>query len=140
MHWTEPLLGGALIGLAAAVLLLFSGRVAGVSGIAAGILTPRDRDVLWRVAFVGGLVAGGVIVSLVRPDALTWTAPRSSAALAAAGVLVGVGTSLANGCTSGHGVCGVSRLAPRSIVATMTFVGTGMLATFAINRIFGGSL
>jgi hypothetical protein len=138
MYWMA-LLGGVIIGVASAALLLLSGRVAGVSGIAGGIVA-RARDLAWRLSFVGGLVAGGVLMSVLRPGSLAWTVERSWPALAVAGVLVGVGTALANGCTSGHGVCGVSRLAPRSIVATVTFMVTGMVAVFAVKQLFGGVL
>lgn len=134
------LAGGSLIGLAAAILLLVNGRVAGVSGITAGLLAPRRGDVLWRLLFVAGLVVGGGAVAVVRPDPFPYALDRSSAAVTAAGLLVGIGTTLANGCTSGHGVCGVSRLAPRSLAATATFMATGALVVFLLNRLFGGVL
>lgn len=134
------LLGGALIGLASAGLLLLSGRIAGVSGIASGMLARAAGDFAWRSSFVAGLVTGGAIAAAFHPGVLAWTVDRSLGALAVAGLLVGVGTHLANGCTSGHGVCGVSRLSPRSIVATFTFVGVGMLCVFLVRRLFGGAV
>jgi uncharacterized membrane protein YedE/YeeE len=138
------LAGGALIGLAAAVLLLLNGRIAGVSGIAAGLLAPRRGEVLWRALFVVGLVAGGAIIAAIHPAAFGagagsgsgWAA--SAPVLALAGLLVGFGTRVANGCTSGHGVCGLSRMAPRSIAATVTFLAVGAATAMAIRHLFGG--
>ncbi len=132
------LLGGALIGLSAACLLLVSGRIAGVSGILAGVLAPRRGEVLWRALFVAGLVAGGAIAHHLYPDAFASTLSRSTPTLAAAGLLVGFGTRLGNGCTSGHGVCGVGRLSPHSLAAVATFVAAGM-ATVATLRLMGAS-
>jgi uncharacterized membrane protein YedE/YeeE len=137
LHWLAPLLGGMLIGLAASLLLLASGRVAGISSICAGLLLPSRGDVAWRGWFVAGLLAAGLGALLLAPEALG-TAPRSLGTLAGAGLFVGVGTQLSHGCTSGHGVCGISRLSPRSIVATLTFIATGILTVAAL-RLLGGS-
>lgn len=136
----SPLLGGALIGAAASVLLLASGRVAGISGIFGGLLEPRPGDVGWRAAFVGGLVLAGVIGVAVAPGAFAMEIERSPGALAFGGLLVGFGTRLGNGCTSGHGVCGLSRFSPRSLASVVTFMLTGGLAAFVVNHLFGGSL
>ncbi|HTV17402.1 MAG TPA: YeeE/YedE family protein [Polyangiaceae bacterium] len=126
------LLGGALIGLSASLLLLGSGRIAGVSGIAAGALfSPGEGQRAWRLAFLVGLVAAGVPFVLLAPAAIE-ASPRPLGWLAVAGLLVGVGTRLGSGCTSGHGVCGVSRLSPRSLMATALFVGTAMLTVAAL--------
>ena len=128
--------GGLLIGSAAALLLVFSGRVAGVSGIVGGLIDRPRGDVAWRVAFVGGMVAGGAILMALAPGAIG--APVASPlVLVVAGLLVGFGTRLGNGCTSGHGVCGVARLSPRSLAATAIFIATGMLATFAMRHLVG---
>jgi uncharacterized membrane protein YedE/YeeE len=131
-HFTPwaSLAGGALIGLAAAMLLLVSGRIAGISGIVGGLLVPRGGDISWRLAFIGGL--------LLAPAAMAFypVSPRIDAGLgtlALAGLLVGVGTSYGSGCTSGHGVCGLSRLSPRSLVATAAFMAAG-IATVLIAR------
>ncbi len=132
----SALAGGALIGLAASLLLLASGRIAGVSGMIGGLLVPTRGDTLWRALFVGGLVAAGLVAFLVAPDTIG-SSPRGMVALALAGILVGVGTRLGNGCTSGHGVCGLSRLSKRSLLATLTFVGAGML-TVTLLRVLGG--
>jgi uncharacterized protein len=135
-HFTPwlSLAGGMLIGLAAAMLVLFSGRVAGISGIVGGLLPPHRGDAAWRVAFVAGLLAAPALAALAG-----WrVVPRIDAGLAtlaAAGLLVGVGTSYGSGCTSGHGVCGLSRLSPRSLVATLAFMAAGMLTVFFMRHL-----
>ena len=130
-HFTpwSSLAGGILIGVAAAMLLLLNGRIAGVSGIVGGLLAPQRGDLAWRVAFVLGLLIAPAAFTLFGKAPL----PRIDAgwgALIVAGLLVGVGTSYASGCTSGHGVCGLSRLSPRSLVATLAFMAAGMLTVF----------
>jgi uncharacterized membrane protein YedE/YeeE len=124
--------GGALIGLAAAMLVLLSGRVAGISGIVGGLLVPRSGDIGWRLAFVGGLLVAPAVMAFYS------VSPRIDAGfgmLALAGLLVGVGTSYGSGCTSGHGVCGLSRLSPRSLVATLAFMAAGV-GTVLVTRHF----
>ena len=128
----EALLGGALIGIAASVLLVMNGRIAGVSGIVGGLLPPRPADTAWRALFVGGLVAGGLWLRMFAPGPFRGLAATPYAVLVTAGLLVGIGTSLANGCTSGHGVCGVSRLSQRSLVATATFMAAGISTVLAL--------
>ena len=131
--WTA-LAGGALIGLAAALFALFAGRIAGVSGIAGGLLRPTRGDIGWRVAFVAGLVlapilyAAAVAAPVVRIEA-------SNPLLVAGGLLVGWGSRYGSGCTSGHGVCGLSRLSPRSLAATLTFMATGFATVFLIRHV-----
>jgi uncharacterized membrane protein YedE/YeeE len=128
------LAGGALIGLAAALLMLANGRIAGVSGVLGGLLAPRRGDVGWRLAFVSGLVGAPLVYAL----AAAWPVPRidaGSAALIAAGLLVGVGTRVGSGCTSGHGVCGLSRLSPRSLVATLLFMAAGFATVFVVRHL-----
>ena len=132
-----PLMGGVLIGFSASLLLLLKGRIFGVSGILAGVLVPKAGDTAWRVAALGGLVCAGVILLVARPEAMAVSSDGSFWRYVAAGLLVGFGTQLGSGCTSGHGVCGISRLSPRSIVATITFIGTGMLMV-ALLRAIGG--
>lgn len=134
----SSLLGGALIGLAAIALLAANGRIAGVSGIVGGLVTPARGDVAWRVCFVAGLVAGGICVRVLFVDPFRGLDATPIAGLALAGFLVGFGASLGSGCTSGHGVCGVSRLSPRSIVATITFMATGALTVFVVRHLLGG--
>lgn len=132
-----PLLGGVLIGLAASVLLLGIGRIAGVSGILGELLPPRrDADSGWRVAFVVGLVFSGLVGAAVSPGTVG-AAGATPATLAVAGLLVGFGTRLANGCTSGHGVCGIGRASPRSLVATATFIFVGGLTVLVVRHGLG---
>lgn len=125
--WLHALIGGALIGAAALMMMLFLGRIAGISGICFAALTGEKRERGWRLAFLAGLVLGGFALSRVRPEAFPIPAPAWPG-LVAAGLLVGFGTVLGTGCTSGHGVCGVSRLSPRSLVATVVFIAAGMLS------------
>ena len=124
--------GGALIGLAASLLLLLNGRVAGITGIVSGLWT---RDAAWRALFVAGMVLGGLAVARLLPGVLDSTVHLPAAPLVAGGILVGFGTRLANGCTSGHGVCGIARLSPRSIAATLTFMSAGILTVFAMRHL-----
>jgi uncharacterized membrane protein YedE/YeeE len=126
--WSS-LAGGVLIGVAAAMLVLLNGRIAGISGIVGGLFTPRATDVAWRVAFILGLLLAPVLMK---------GAPRIEAsfpALIVAGLLVGLGTSYGSGCTSGHGVCGLSRLSPRSLVATVAFMLAGMATVFVARHL-----
>ena len=134
--WTS-LAGGLVLGLAAAVFILFSGRILGISGIVGGLLSPRAGDVGWRIAFVLGMLAAPVTFAWIAPAGLV-PAPRIEAGYGAvilAGLLVGFGTRLGSGCTSGHGVCGLSRLSPRSLVATLAFMGAGFLTVFLIRHV-----
>ena len=129
--WTS-LAGGMLIGAAAALLVLLSGRIAGVSGILGGLITLNRGDIAWRLAFIGGL--------LVAPLAMIFypVSPRIDAGLgtlALAGLLVGLGTRYGSGCTSGHGVCGLSRLSPRSLVATGAFMAAGIATVFVTRHL-----
>lgn len=129
-----PLVGGLLIGASAALLLWWTGRIAGISGILAGILRPRHGDVAWRGAFVAGLLAGGVLLAGLDPSVLAPTTPSSLGLVACAGVLVGIGTRLGSGCTSGHGVCGIGRFSVRSMVATATFIAAGVVTVYFVHR------
>lgn len=136
--WSEftpwsALAGGLLIGLAAAMFVLLNGRIAGISGVIGGLLRPLKGDVAWRAAFVLGLVAAPWVHALVA----ALPVPRIEASLPAlvvAGLLVGVGTRYGSGCTSGHGVCGLSRLSPRSLVATVAFMAAGFLTVFVVRH------
>jgi uncharacterized protein len=122
----SALAGGVLIGLAASVLLIGLGRISGISGIAGQLLLGKSGDRAWRAAFLAGLLLAGLLAARLAPGALQ-ASPRSLAVVAAAGLLVGIGTRLGSGCTSGHGVCGLSRLSPRSLVATLTFILSGVI-------------
>ena len=136
--YLTSLLGGMLIGLASVLMLGFNGRILGISGIAGGILQKSREKKQWRYLFLAGLLTGGAMVFVVNPSAFEMSISRSPVALVLAGVLVGFGTRLGNGCTSGHGVCGVSRLAPRSLMATLTFMAFGAATVFVINHFLGG--
>lgn len=139
MQSFEPvnaLLGGALMGLAANLLLLLNGRVAGMSGIVGGILSADSKDRAWRLMFVAGMVVGAVAAFALLPARTQITVDANTAMLVLAGLLVGYGTRLGNGCTSGHGVCGMARLSPRSIVATLCFMAAGMLSVFFVRHLF----
>jgi len=127
--------GGLLIGVAAATLLYYNGRIAGISNILAGVLRRSPGDLAWRLAFLGGLIAGGGVLLSGYPPAfeLTYTPPWPFLALA--GLLVGYGVGMANGCTSGHGVCGIARLSRRSIVATLTFMGSAMATVYLTHHL-----
>lgn len=134
-------LGGILIGFSAIALLLFNGKVAGISGITGGLLEPPprgDRD--WRLAFLGGLISAGVFGAWVVPEAFEFELARSAPTLVVAGLFVGLGTRIGSGCTSGHGVCGIGRLSRRSMAATATFVVIGAATAFVVGRLFRGSL
>lgn len=136
------LVGGALIGLSAAVLLGLNGRIAGISGIFGGLLdglatrAPADEQ-RWRALFVLGLVGGGVVLRLLDPRYLPGPAIDSPVLLVLAGLLVGFGTRLGSGCTSGHGICGLSRLSTRSLAATLTFMAVAFLTTFVVRHVIG---
>jgi uncharacterized membrane protein YedE/YeeE len=136
----SALAGGILIGISASLLLLLNGRIAGISGILGGLFQAPASDRAWRAAFLGGLLIGGLFFRFFDPQALSMEIDRSTAALAAAGLLVGFGTRTGSGCTSGHGVCGISRFSPRSIVATMTFMATAAIVVFVVNHVLGGRI
>jgi uncharacterized protein len=133
--WTS-LAGGILIGLSAALLLLLNGRVAGISGIVGGLLRPAPGEVAWRAAFVAGLVFAPAIYALFTRLPVP-TIEAGYPALVLAGLLVGAGTRYGSGCTSGHGVCGLSRLSPRSLVATLAFMGAGFLTVYVGYHLLG---
>jgi uncharacterized membrane protein YedE/YeeE len=140
IDWTNftpgtALLGGLLIGIAAAALLLLNGRILGVSGIAGGLLQPRTGDTPWRLAFIAGLLVPPLVLGLSR----TMEAPKFGGSLwiiALAGLLVGFGSRMGSGCTSGHGICGIARLSQRSIVATICFLLTGFLIVYLTRHVF----
>ncbi|HKH00796.1 MAG TPA: YeeE/YedE family protein [Bradyrhizobium sp.] len=130
------LAGGALIGIAAVMLMALTGRIAGVSGIAAGMFPPyADRELAGRLAFIAGLVAAPLVVLLVTGKLPAQTIQASGAILSVAGLLVGFGSVWGNGCTSGHGVCGISRLSVRSLVATATFMAAGIATVFVARHL-----
>ena len=136
----KPLFGGFLLGLAALSLLFFNGRVAGVSGILGGFLSFKKRDTLWRFAFLTGLVAGGVLLLATCPETLDLNLKSSPPAVMLAGLLVGIGSRMGSGCTSGHGICGIGRLSQRSMIAAVIFLSSGIAAAVSIDLVFGGAI
>ena len=139
-EWLLSLFGGACIGIAVSLMLLLNGRVTGISGILNGVLVPEKGDTGWRVFFVGGLLVGGALLTVLRPESFFDTTGTSLGQVIIAGLLVGFGTVMGSGCTSGHGVCGVSRLSIRSLVATATFIFAGILSVWIVRFFFGGHL
>jgi uncharacterized membrane protein YedE/YeeE len=132
----SALAGGILIGIAAAMFILLNGRIAGISGILGGLLAPVKGDIVWRLAFLGGMVFAPVLwrIAAVLP---TLEIAASYPMLVIAGLLVGISTRYGSGCTSGHGVCGISRLSPRSLAATAAFMTSGFLTVFVIRHVLG---
>ncbi len=134
----QEVLGGVLIGLAASLMLLFNGRVAGISGIVGGLLNSRILDKSWRILFILGLLSGGLILQIISPGVFNISTSNTTSDFLLAGFLVGFGTLMGNGCTSGHGVCGISRFSARSIVATLIFICTGVLSVILFKFSRGG--
>ncbi len=139
LEWLYGLIGGVIIGVAVSLMLLLNGRVTGISGIINGALSPVKGDVAWRLSFVLGLFSGGILLRLGDALPLNSGASIPMWQVMVAGLIVGFGTIMGSGCTSGHGVCGISRLSPRSLLATPVFILAGV-ATVSIIRYFGGGL
>ena len=139
LHFTpfSALAGGSIIGVAVVLLLLFNGRIAGISGITGGVLTPQGKEKAWRIAFLVGLLASPWLYGIAAPLP-TMAVSGNSLWLILAGLLVGLGTRLGGGCTSGHGVCGTARLAPRSLAATVVFMLLGFATVWAVRHWIGG--
>jgi len=138
-HFTPwaSLIGGLLLGVASAAFILINGRILGISGILGGLLPPKVGDISWRVAFLLGMLAAPTVFMALAPAGFA-SEPRIDAGfwtVIVAGLLVGIGTRYASGCTSGHGVCGLSRLSPRSLVATLSFMGAGFFIVYIVRHI-----
>ena len=135
-HFTPwaSLVGGLMIGVAAAMLLLFNGRIAGISGIIGGLLRPSRGDIKWRLAFIAGLAGAPMVYGLALPLP-SMRVDAGIPTLVAAGLLVGIGTHYGSGCTSGHGVCGISRRSPRSMVATLAFMLAGFVTVYLARHV-----
>ncbi len=133
--WINALLGGVIIGGAVSLMLLLNGRVTGISGIINGTLTPVKGDSAWRFLFIAGLVLGGFVLRFINPEVFSGQLATGLGSTIAAGLLVGFGTVMGSGCTSGHGVCGISRLSPRSLVATVAFIAAGMLSVVLFKKL-----
>ena len=132
----SALAGGAVIGLAAALLVLFNGRIAGISGIIGGLIRPKTGDINWRLAFMLGLIAAPIVWQFFTPLP-NIQIDTSYTLLAIAGLITGIGTRYGAGCTSGHGICGISRISPRSIVATLAFMSTGFVTVYLMRHVLG---
>lgn len=131
-------IGGALIGLSAVLLMLSTGRVAGISGIFAGLLNWRGEDKRWGIAFLGGLILAPILAGLIGYGMAQPRLPSNWAVIVVAGMLVGFGTRLGGGCTSGHGICGIARLSPRSIAATVVFMAAAIVTVAVTRHLLGG--
>jgi uncharacterized membrane protein YedE/YeeE len=133
--------GGGLIGLSAVLLMALNGRIAGVSGVVAGIMAPLRgegrEDVSWRVAFIAGLLAAPLLFGFLGGETVAISIPHPAWMMAIGGLLVGYGTRLGSGCTSGHGVCGIARLSPRSLAATATFMASAVATVFVVRHMIG---
>lgn len=133
--WINALLGGVLIGISVSLMLFWNGRVTGISGIINGAMTPVKGDTLWRVLFIAGLFLGGLLMGQKDPQVFENSTSKNLVTTAIAGLLVGFGTILGSGCTSGHGICGISRMSPRSLVATIVFMIAGIAAVFIFKKL-----
>ena len=139
MDWVNPLIGGVLIGLSAALMMRLHGRIAGISGIVSGLLVYTTGEWKWRLLFVGGLAFGGLLMAIFMPDWLPRESP-STLSLIFGGLLVGLGTKLGSGCTSGHGVCGLARFSKRSLTAVVVFMVVGFATVFLMRHLLVGGL
>lgn len=133
----NAIIGGVIIGLAVSIMLLFNGRVTGISGIIGGALAPKKHDFDWRIAFIAGLLSGGALLFYLKPELFVNLSQGTRIDYIIAGLLVGFGTLLGNGCTSGHGVCGISRMSVRSIISTLTFIAFGMISVLIYKTLRG---
>jgi len=134
----QSIFGGALIGIAVSIMLLFNGRVTGISGIVGGILNPNALDRNWRIFFILGLFLGGLSLKYLAPSSMILESLATPNDYILAGLLVGFGTIMGNGCTSGHGVCGISRFSKRSIISTLTFILSGIVSVQLFKLLRGG--
>jgi len=135
----SALLGGAFIGIAATLMLWVNGRITGISGILGGVLFPVQTDALWRVLFITGLLSGAILYILVNGSPINFQVQATPLVSIAAGFLVGFGTRLGSGCTSGHGICGIARVSKRSFAATAVFMVTAIITVFLVRHVLGGA-
>lgn len=138
--WVRAAIGGGMIGAAAALMIIFNGRIAGISGVLGGLVLDRKQaEAPWRALFLGGLMLGALLVGLARPALAEATLQTGWIGMIAAGLIVGFGTRMGSGCTSGHGVCGIGRLSQRSIVATCSFMAAGFVTVYVLRHLLGVS-
>jgi len=133
----SALAGGILIGLAATLMLFANGRITGISGILGGILFPQKTDVLWRLVFIGGLLTGAVLYTFVASEKIVFTPQSNTVMTLIGGLLVGFGTRMGSGCTSGHGICGIARMSGRSFAATSVFILTAFITVYVSRHLLG---
>jgi len=133
-NWVTALIGGILIGISSTIMLAWNGRIAGISGMVHGLVTPSAGEINWRWIFLVGLISGGALYEYGTGMGPTPQFNLMPIAMIIGGLLVGFGTRMGNGCTSGHGVCGLGRLSPRSLVAVITFLGTGMITVYVMRH------
>jgi uncharacterized protein len=134
IEWIQALLGGIIIGAAVSLMLFWNGRVTGISGIVGGVLDSPKGDAGWRYLFITGMLLGGLALKMISPQVFDGHVSTAPLATITAGLLVGIGTTMGSGCTSGHGVCGISRMSPRSLAATLTFISAGIIAVLLFKR------
>ena len=134
----DALAGGGLIGIAAVALMAFHGRIAGMTGIMTGLLPPVSKDWGWRAAFLLGAIAAPMLMALASGQPVGFDSPIPAPWLIVGGLIVGVGVYFGSGCTSGHGVCGMARVSPRSITATLTFMSSAVATVFIVRHVLGG--
>ncbi|MCP8885169.1 YeeE/YedE family protein [Devosia sp. XJ19-1] len=132
------LLGGTLIGLSAVLLMAFNGRIAGMTGILTGLLPPVSSDWPWRAAFIAGAIVAPMLILAASSQAISFESPVPAPWIAISGLIAGVGVYFGSGCTSGHGVCGMARLSPRSLAATVIFMATATITVFVVRHVLGG--
>lgn len=135
----SALLGGALIGIAATLMLWINGRITGISGILGGVLFPLRTDTLWRILFLAGLLCGALLYMVVTGGPIGFQAQATPLVSILAGFLVGFGTRLGSGCTSGHGICGIARISKRSFAATLVFMLTAIITVYLTRHVLGGT-
>jgi uncharacterized membrane protein YedE/YeeE len=135
----NAIIGGSIIGIAVSLMLLFNGRVTGISGIVSGAINPKNGDTAWRLFFLIGLISGGLALNFIYPQSFIQHSSTTTIDYIIAGVLVGFGTLLGSGCTSGHGVCGLARFSLRSLIATVTFISFGVISVL-IFKVLRGAL
>jgi hypothetical protein len=136
-HFLLAIIGGGLIGIAAVMMMGLKGRIAGVSGILAGTFIESGSERMWRILFIVGIVIGGAIPALLSSDFRPPAPEAGTLLILVGGLLVGLGTGLGSGCTTGHGICGIARLSPRSVVATCTFMGAAFLCVYLLRHVIG---
>ncbi|MEZ4659584.1 MAG: YeeE/YedE family protein [Caldilineaceae bacterium] len=134
-NWMTALIGGILIGISSTIMLAWNGRIAGISGMVHGLVTPVAGEINWRWIFLAGLIGGGALYEFGAGFGRTPQLNFMPLAMIIGGLLVGFGTRMGNGCTSGHGVCGLGRLSPRSLVAVITFLATGMITVYVMRHV-----